>query len=310
MKRLLSTFASALASIPLTANALEVETPDITQQSVDDALLQIVNSQLPEARAVNSAFLNTDYDPYLSLNQDANVSVTFLDEGAGYKNSLGWLTFANDTFNGLNKGDIDLNSSGNISLSEISAISGVETGWLFSNVSEQGGGGSLLTGDTVQIGNEPLSANTSVSFFLAQNSANNDGSISNGILNDTRQIFYGLDFLNPESDFTSTFESSLVDSRHVAMLFADDNQEQVIMGFEDLNRVNRFSNDWNIRSDEDFNDAIFIVQSDPADAFGDSNISTAPIPALGSGLTGLLLLIGLTWVSSRKPEDQQTALSA
>jgi len=299
MKQIAGTFLIALSLVPAAAVALQTETTPLESQTVDPALLQTVAEQLPEANAVDSAFLNTDYDPYLTLNQDANVSVTFLDEGAGYNNSLGWLTFNEGAFDGLSKGDIDSDGSGVVSLDELSVIEGVDVGWLYPNVSESGGGGSLLPGDTVQVGDGTLAAGTSVSFFLAQNAWDGGDLVDDAVLSGDTQLFYGLDLLNPEADFTSTVDSNLVDARHVAMLFADASQEQVIMGFEDLNRIDSTSNDYGYRSDEDFNDAVFIINSDPAGAFGDSNIATAPVPPLGGGLLGLLLLAGLTRLPKR-----------
>lgn len=301
-KNLVVTLPFLLA--PWSANALDTNAPSSSSQSVDPELIQTVQTQLPEASAVNAAFLNTDYDAYLSLGQNANVSVTFLDEGAGYKNSLGWVSFSDDAFAGLSKGDIDIDNSGVVSLGELNAIEGVDSGWLFPNISESGGGGSLNAGDTVQVGDGTLNAGTSVSFFLAQNAWTGGDTVSDGVLSGERQVFYGLDFLNPESDFTSTIDSNLVDSRHVALLFADESREQVIMGFEDLNRIDPSSNDWRIRSDEDFNDAVFIVNSDPAGAFGNSNIATAPVPQLGTGLAGIFLLAGLGWLSGGSRRNQ------
>ncbi|MEW5057306.1 MAG: DUF4114 domain-containing protein [Cycloclasticus sp.] len=291
-----------LAIPSITTYALDTPSPEITNIKVSPSLLETVQQQLPEQTSVNPAFLNTDYAPHLSLNQDADVSVTFIDEGAGYKNSLGWMTFADDSLSSLTKADIDLDQSGNISLNEINAIDGVNTGWLFPNASEAGGGGNLLPGDTVKVTDGAIAADTSLSFFLAQNAWNPyKNEVSDGVLGGERQLFYGLDFLNPEADFSSTLVSSQAESRHIAMLFASDEQEQVITGFEDLNRINRYANDWKIASDDDFNDAVFIINSNPADAFGESNIATAPMPAMGSGISGILLLTVLAWLAGLLP---------
>ena len=49
-----------------------------------------------------------------------------------------------------------------------------------------------------------------------------------------------LDFLNPEAESQATTTDGATNtSRHAAMLFANDN---IILGFEDLNRVNRSAN--------------------------------------------------------------------
>lgn len=296
-KTMITTALVLLISLPGVTHAVNVDTPEITYMDVDQETMQTVRTEFPEATNINANFLNTDYDPYLTVNQDANVSVTFLDEGAGYRNSLGWMTFTESSFAGLSKGDIDIDGSGNISLNELNSIDGVDSGWLFTNSSLTGQGGNLSPGATVDLGNGTLESGTSFSFFLGQNSAIGDSGVTNGVFTGSDPVFYGLDFLNPEADFTSTFDSNLSDSRHVAMLFTDDSREQVIMGFEDLNRENRYANDYFYRSDEDFNDTIFTIQSDPAEAFGDSNIATAPLPPLGSGLLGLAMLVWLSRMS-------------
>ncbi|WP_434354793.1 DUF4114 domain-containing protein [Parasalinivibrio latis] len=282
------------AFVSFSTQAEVVNTPDITNQTLDSNLLDVTSESLYESTAVDPTFLNTDYDPYLTLSEDANVSVSFIDEGAGYKNSLGWFTFDETTFDGLSKGDIDTNSDGIVSFTELNSLDGVDSGWLFANISEQGGGGDLLTGDTVTIGDGPLSAGTSVSFFLAQNAFTGGSSVDDGIYTGDTQIFYGLDFLNPEADFTHNIESNIQNARHVAMLFSDDEQENVIMGFEDLNRTDSSLNHWGISSDEDFNDAVFTISSDPVSALSTSNIATAPLPDIGQGPVGILLLFGLS----------------
>ncbi|ATF09044.1 DUF4114 domain-containing protein [Candidatus Enterovibrio altilux] len=281
------------------AYALIANSPTIINNTVDSALINLAETTLPESTTANPEFLNTDYDPYLSLHHNANVYVSFLDEGAGYKNSLGYFTFNDDTFSGLNKGSIDTDSSGVVSLSELGAVEGIEYGFLFANLSKSGSGGSLLTGDTVQVGDSAIALEKNVSFFLSQNSYAGGDTVSDGILTGTDQTFYGLDFLNPEADFTYENGSSSATSRHVAMLFTDNNEEQVIMGFEDLNRVNPSSNDWSIPSDEDFNDAIFMVYSDPVDAFSNSNIATAPLPPMAQSLFGLMMCAGLILITQK-----------
>ncbi|ASP39653.1 hypothetical protein CHH28_13655 [Bacterioplanes sanyensis] len=312
---MMKTTLSAAIVLGLTATshttlALDTDPPEIENRTVEDSVLQTVRTALPEQKAVNTSFLNTDYDPYLTVNQEANVAVTFLDEGAGYRNSLGWFSFSDTTFDGMSKGDIDIDDSSVVSLSELNAVDGVNSGWLFPNSSEYRGGGSLLAGDTVAVGDGPLSAGTSVSFFLAQNASWGGDRVNNGVLTGSTQMFYGLDFLNPEADFTSTIDSNLEQSRHVAMLFSDDTQQQVIMGFEDLNRVDRSANQWGFRSDEDFNDAIFLVSSDPVEAFGDSNIATAPLPPLGQGIVGVLMAMGLfSFALGKNPLNMHTALA-
>ena len=277
------------------ALAIDELPADMSFMEVDDGVMDIVSEALPERRNVSAEFLNSGYDPYLSLNKDANVSVSFLSEGAGFRNSLGYFTFNDSSFDGLSKADVDANNSGIVSLSELDAVDGVDWGWIFPNASAEGSGGLLSTGDTYQLnGEDPWAAGTNVAFFLGQNTWKK-GDLVPGLEESNRQIMYGLDFLNPEAGSVSTMLSSEPASRHVGIMFADDTQTDVIMGFEDLNRVQLR---WDGRqvSDEDFNDAVFMVTADPASAFGESNIVTAPAPLVGGRpLSMVLALLVLGW---------------
>ena len=70
------------------------------------------------------------------------------------------------------------------------------------------------------------------------------------------------------------------------------------MGLEDLNRVDRSANAFGYPSDEDFNDAVFLVYSNPVEAIQSSNVATisSPVPLAGShgylaGAIAVLILL-------------------
>jgi len=83
------------------------------------------------------------------------------------------------------------------------------------------------------------------------------------------------DFLNPEAEGSADLatESASNRSRQVALLFADDQRSEVIMGFEDIHRT-QWSNGSN-RSDQDVNDAVSSVSSTPETALWTSTITLA-----------------------------------
>lgn len=244
---------------------------------VDAELLSSVETALPESRNVSASFLNPVYTTNLTLGQEAQVSVTFLDEGAGYRNSLGYYVYPSGAFDSMSKGDVDTDGSGIVSVAELDAVSGVEVGWVFPNASAAGKGGSLLAGDTVALGNDRrFSPGTTVGFFLVQN-AWQWGSIKAPNAEGTSpQVMFSTDFLNPEAPASAEIgiDSAAGKLRHVALLFADQERSEIIMGFEDLNRTSPGLNHWGIRSDEDFNDAIFTIQSTPISAFKTAGIPT------------------------------------
>jgi len=89
-----------------------------------------------------------------TLTQDANISVVFISENAGYKNTFGWYDASTDPTNPANR---------NIIWDNASHAPGTGSG-------EWAGGGTLTPGDTVSIGT--FSAGTQLSFFLTANGYN------------------------------------------------------------------------------------------------------------------------------------------
>lgn len=86
------------------------------------------------------------------LTEAANVSVTFIEEGAGYKNTFGYYTY--NVNNPPSKSD-DIKNSMRI---------------VFANASQEGSGGSLKEGDVVDLGS--FEAGTVIGYFLIANGWN------------------------------------------------------------------------------------------------------------------------------------------
>jgi hypothetical protein len=301
MRQLLLMVSLGISTNVVAETVVEIP-PDMTHVEVDSDLVNTINSALPESSNVNEDFLNPEYSPVLPLSEEAHLSVTFIDEGAGYRNSLGWFSWADGVFDNLTKADIDMNDSGIISYDELTAIDGVNANWLFANASMEGKGGSLTTGDTVILNDgNTFAAGTNVSFFLGANTWDGTDIVGETSGTGEKNIFYGLDFLNPEALSSSLYGSDGGNdiSRHVAMLFADETQDQVILGFEDLIRP---------AGDNDFNDAIFIVEADPASAIADANIVTAPLPVAATGLLGWLFIILLGGIAFQRDQIDGDAL--
>jgi hypothetical protein len=120
---------------------------------VDAALLKAVNNSLPEAKKVNSSYL----DPTLSLDmpvvKDASITITFISEGAYNKNSLGYYTYP------LNNPP---KSAADISKKMIA----------FPNASFTGSGGGMASGNKVRIP-EKVAAGTGIGFFIVTKGWNN-----------------------------------------------------------------------------------------------------------------------------------------
>jgi hypothetical protein len=290
------TLLLAVAAAPA-AHAQTIDAPNVSRTTLEPAVVEAVAGALPESRNVDRAFLDPAYDPSLRLTERAQIFVSFVDEGAGYQNSLGYFAWREGALDGLTKKDVDTDSNGIVSLAEAEAV-GIQTGWVFPDATRAPG--RLAPGDTVSLGNGTVfEADTRVGFFLVQNGW--DGTGVRGVTSPGNpQVFYTLDFLNPEGAAGGTVaDSGIGVTRHVAMLFEDPSREQIIMGFEDLNRSNRLANVSGFASDEDFNDAVFLIRSNPVEAIRATEIATAPGPLAGSTFAGLAIL-GLAWLRRRE----------
>lgn len=300
-----SALAALLSSGFVTsAHAADDATDTLVNIDLPTGLVQEVQNALPESTDVNQEFLNTDYDPNITFQSDAHVGITFIDEGAGYKNSLGYFTFADDTFDNLNFGDIDSNSNGYVAIKELTSISGITAEMIFNNVSETGGGGSLNAGDTVVLGDASIinvngtefdmsggatfAEGTNMGFFVLQN-AWSGKKVNSWDNNQNTLAMYTVDFLNPENSASATLGNADENARHVAMMNSLSADNDIIIGFEDLVRP---------YGDNDFNDAVFRIRTDPVDAMYAFvpttqtviNMQAAPAPAMGKSMSGMALM--------------------
>jgi len=156
-----------------------------------------INNALPEA-SINEAFLTDDTGSTISLTEEAEVFVTFIHEGAGYKNSFGYFVF--DPQNPPQ------------TAAEVSEVI------VFPNLSYP----HLSNGHRLSLGVFP--ANTHIGFFIAANGFWYD----TGVKPSKVPYYYSLQNLNPEAD------PSL--RQHLVLLY-DEEVSEVILGFEDLPRT-------------------------------------------------------------------------
>lgn len=206
----------------------------VTSDVVSQATLNLVKNALPEQYPVptyNPQYISSGYDTDIILEDSADVWVTFLDEGAGYKNVLGFYTY-------------NINSP----LTSTPPNSAITI--IFPNVSKAGSGGSLVAGNKVKIGT--FSANTGIGFVLLADGFKN-GVVTNG----NWKLFSNPNF-NPESNASLRYHNVLI---------ADSTNNRIILGFEDIRR------DY-ASCDNDFNDALFYITSNPYTAIKTSNFAT------------------------------------
>lgn len=161
----------------------------------DAAFFDRIANALPEAK-VNEAFLTGDAGANITLVEDGEVYITFIHEGAGYKNSFGYFTY--DAAN------------------PPASIHDVRETIVFPNLSYP----HLTNGHRVSIGS--FTAGTSIGFFIAANGFWYD----TGVKPTASPFYYSLTHLNPDPEGLK---------QHNVLLY-DDLVEEVIIGFEDLPR--------------------------------------------------------------------------
>jgi len=201
---------------------------------------QRMSVALPEkidVRLTNPNYITDDAGANINVNEDAEVFVTFLHEGAGYKNSIGMFLFDTD--------------------SPPTNKSQVEEVIFFPNSSyPEWNKNGLNVGDTVNLGLVP--AGKSVGFVVVANGWNATSGVKPNMNSDW--VFYTLKDLNSELDPTL---------RGHTVLLHDESTEAVILGMEDIKRDVS-------GCDHDFNDVLLAVTSNPPEAINTSVINKVP----------------------------------
>ena len=166
-----------------------------------ETLVDNIIAMFPERkdnRAANADLFNDENNLILKLTKESPVYLTFVDEGAGWKNSLAYYTY----------------DSGNPPTS----ADDIELHMLFPNTSKEGSGGGLKAGDRVQLGDESFAANTVIGFCLIakgwKNGATTDGAYRH--------------FTNIEWNENEDGQKQ----QHV--LFKEQNCKDIVLCFEDI----------------------------------------------------------------------------
>ncbi len=200
-------------------------------QQMPTDTLNNVYSLLPEGQEVNPQFISTgkyssiDIDDELQGAPHATAKVTFLNEGAGYRNSLGYFVYETNS----PPTDKDLIDSHII---------------IFPNTSKAPDG-EMSEGDTLDLDIQ-LTAGQTLAFFIIPNGWGYSGSYNNiASLGNWNTPFYSYPALNPES--------TALNRRH-NVAFLDTVNDFLVLAFEDIYRPN---------GDNDFNDLLFTVEVTP-----------------------------------------------
>ncbi|MFA7081476.1 MAG: LruC domain-containing protein [Bacteroidales bacterium] len=212
----------------------------ITPDVVSSRLLADVRSTLPEGVSLiaTKPHLLSDNTSTV-ITQNANVFLTFLHEGAGYQNSMGYFVYQTNN--------------------PPTSVSQIEEILVFPNASyAQENNGALNTGDKVQLRyKDPVTkkftdvfpAGTSIGWVLVadgfdKSSSKKRGSVGGKDLNK----FYSISSLNPEA--------ANKERRHCILLYDEQTQFSII-GFEDMLTT---------QGDNDYEDVLFYASANPIGA--------------------------------------------
>lgn len=177
----------------------DIGKPDALTYNRDDypaEFFKRITNALPES-ALNEAFITDDAGSTIHLKEQGEVYITFIHEGAGYRNSLGYFIF-----------DAENPPTHRDQINEII---------IFPNLSYP----HMTNGHRLNLGTFP--AGTSIGFFIAANGFWYD----TGVKPSAVPYYYSLQGLNPESNPAIR--------QHMVLLY-DQEVAEVILGFEDLPR--------------------------------------------------------------------------
>jgi len=185
----------------------------MTKDNISAAFLQRVNSTLPESVPLYNShpdYFNSNIQPNLKLDEPCDVWITFLTEGASYKNAMGFFTYQQGH--------------------EPTSVNDITKHFIIlPNASFNGSGGGMAAGDKVYLGQFP--ANTMIGWFIVSN-----GYISGSSVSSTHPRYYSLPSLNPEVAASK--------KKHSIMVY-DNTEQKLLVGFEDLPRENNSDEDFN-----------------------------------------------------------------
>ena len=201
-------------------------------------LVSLVINRLPYNISVLNnptimSYLNNDEGANVILKEPANVTVTFLDEEAGYINSIGFFKFKASDLTTL-------------------PLSSVVDTILFPSFDRN----SLFYGEGFNLGK--FAAGDAIGFTIVSNGGwPNYNQINNTVTN--QNIFRTIKRFNPETTTNPNLSPHTI-------LFAYPEKQLLILVIEDLNRTNPSANYDKYTSDDDFNDAIIGIHVEPFSA--------------------------------------------
>jgi hypothetical protein len=172
---------------------------DVFVLKLEENTMESLNALFPENQditTVSPEFFSDTIQNQIVLVKESNVYVTFIYEGAGYRNSLHWYSYDKKE--------------------PPQSVAELQYNVLFPNISTIDDGGKLEPGYSMQVGKEKFPAGTVIGFFLVLNGWN-DGTI---------------DYTKP-TQYTDRLLNTNGNQQHI--LFKMKTFTSLFLGFEDVN---------------------------------------------------------------------------
>jgi hypothetical protein len=215
--------ATGLGGLKILSLSIDEGVPDdIIPTKPCPTLLGSIEGLFPSSKdnvSTHTELFSPNNEKNVVLTKEADVFITFVDEEAAYKNSLGYYTYSLD--------------NPPTSLADFEKI---EKHILYPNISEVSSGGALTKGDMLKLGRFP--ARTVVGFYLITRGWRN-GKVTNGDY---------IHYTNYEFNIGGWQQHTL---------FEEGQCNELVMTFEDISLSPPPS--YPAVSDKDFNDLIFVI---------------------------------------------------
>lgn len=246
---------------------------------ISDELLVKLNNALPERQTVTTSIFQ-DY-PGMLINEnmkdldiieETDIYVTFIDEGAGYKNSVGYYFYYIDT-NGIKH--ILANSDDNVASNTSTYFNPT---LIFPNASRKNGGGLKSGGQLIPGMKRKLRGNKTngkfenikVGFFLVPN-----GWYSNttGVKYNNKEILHSTIEFNPHNN--PILQNGNIISNNGLQTILFNTGSGYLLCFEDIKRPG---------GDSDFNDLIIQIEVETETYNSNSSLIELPEAVIPSGI--------------------------
>jgi len=195
--------ATGIGGLKILGISIDEGVPDDVEPTEPcETLMANISELFPErvdVRNIHEDLFSDNAILNIHVTEETPVFVSFIDEGAGWRNTFGYYTYPEDN--------------------PPQSIEDLEMQIVFPNVSKVGEGGGLDFGDRVQLGDENFPAGTVIGFYLVAQGWKNGLTVDGVYTHYTDKLFN-------------------IDQAQQSTLFISSNCDDIVLTFEDI-KVNR-----------------------------------------------------------------------